>query len=79
MTRLATVQVINKRGRTLSVPALSLDDDSPKGEGSMLRYFLGDDGVTGTHLRRLGEAGLMSGSKSRVLFRVAPHAITSDC
>lgn len=59
------------------LPALSLDDDSPNGEGSMLKYFLGDedDGDTGIHLRLLGEAGLMSGSKSMVLFRVAPHAI----
>ncbi|KAG7224190.1 hypothetical protein INR49_019925, partial [Caranx melampygus] len=34
-----------------TLPALSLDDDSPNGEGSMLRYFLGDededDGDTG--------------------------------
>lgn len=60
--------------------ALSLDDDSPNGEGSMLRYFLGDededDGDTGMHLRLLGEVGLISGSKSMVLFRVAPHAMT---
>lgn len=57
--------------------ALSLDDDSPNGEGSMLRYLLGEeaDGATGTHLRRLGEVGLISGSKSMVLFRVAPHAM----
>ena len=64
-----------------TIPALSLDDDSPNGEGSMLRYFLGDedDGATGMHLRRLGEAGLISGSKSMVLFRVAPHAMTLVC
>lgn len=63
------------------LPALSLEDDCPKGEGSMLRYFLGDevDGATGMHLRLLGDAGLMSGSKSMVLFRVAPHAITLTC
>lgn len=62
--------------------ALSLDDDSPNGEGSMLRYFLGDededDGDTGMHLRLLGEVGLISGSKSMVLFRVAPHAMTFE-
>lgn len=47
----------------------------------MLRYFLGDevDGATGMHLRRLGDVGLISGSKSMVLFRVAPHAITLTC
>lgn len=49
----------------------------------MLRYFLGDadvdDGATGMHLRLLGEAGLISGSKSMVLFNVAPHAMTSVC
>lgn len=61
--------------------ALSVDDDSPNGEGSMLRYFLGDadeedDGDTGMHLRLFGDVGLISGSKSMVLFRVAPHAMT---
>lgn len=60
--------------------ALSVDEDSPNGEGSMLRYFLGDededDGDTGMHLRLLGDVGLISGSKSMVLFRVAPHAMT---
>lgn len=65
----------------VTLPALSLDDDSPNGEGSMLRYFLGDededDAETGTHLRLLGDAGLISGSKSMVLLRVAPHAMTS--
>lgn len=63
------------------LPALSLEDDCPNGEGSMLRYFLGDevDGATGMHRRLLGDAGLMSGSKSMVLFRVAPHAITLTC
>lgn len=66
---------------TLILPALSLDDDSPNGEGSMLRYFLGDedDGDTGIHLLLLGDVGLISGSKSMVLFRVAPHAMTSVC
>lgn len=29
----------------------------------------------GAHRRRFGDAGLSSGSKSRVLFRVAPHAM----
>jgi hypothetical protein len=40
----------------------------------MRRYFLGD-GDTGTHLLLFGDAGLIRGSKSRLLFRVAPHAI----
>lgn len=61
--------------------ALSLDDDSPNGDGSRLRYFLGDgdeeDGDTGMHLRLLGDVGLIRGSNSKVLFRVAPHAMTS--
>lgn len=78
--------VVNMGGDHLAdirstLPALSLDADCPNGEGSMLRYFLGDevDGATGMHLRLLGDAGLISGSKSMVLFRVAPHAITLTC
>lgn len=69
------------RPSLVTLPALSLDDDSPNGEGSMLRYFLGDedDGATGIHLRLLGDVGLIRGSKSMVLFRVAPHAMTSVC
>lgn len=60
-----------------------MDDDSPNGEGSMLRYFLGDDededeGDTGMHLLLLGDVGLIRGSKSMVLFRVAPHAMTLE-
>lgn len=62
--------------------ALRVEDDSPNGEGSRLRYFLGDEeedeGGTGTHLRLLGDVGLISGSKSIVLFRVAPHAMTFE-
>lgn len=64
-----------------TLPALSLEEDSPNGEGSMLRYFLGDEEDdewdTGIHLRLLGDVGLIRGSKSMVLFRVAPHAMTS--
>lgn len=64
----------------VTLPALSVDEDSPNGEGSMLRYFRGDededDGDTGMHLRLFGDVGLISGSKSIVLFRVAPHAMT---
>jgi len=60
--------------------AVSLDDDSPNGEGSIRRYFLGDDEdddvETGMHLRLLGDVGLINGSKSIVLFKVAPHAMT---
>lgn len=74
------------------------DETSPKGDGSIRRYFCGeaaaaekqaavaaaaDDGEAaaevgadnGAHRRRFGDAGLSSGSKSRVLFRVAPHAM----
>lgn len=32
----------------------------------------------GAHRLRFGDAGLSSGSKSRVLFRVAPHAMAAD-
>lgn len=57
----------------------SLDDTSPNGDGSMRRYFRGDeeddDGDTGIHLLLLGDVGLINGSKSMVLFRVAPHAM----
>ena len=71
---------------------------SPKGDGSIRRYFCGeaaaaekeaavaaaaDDGVAaaevgadnGAHRLRFGDAGLSRGSKSRVRFRVAPHAM----
>lgn len=74
------------------------DETSPKGDGSIRRYFCGeaaaaekeaavaaaaDDGEAaaevgadnGAHRLRFGDAGLSSGSKSRVLFRVAPHAM----
>lgn len=60
------------------LPVVSLDDTSPKGDGSMRRYFCGEDtgDITGAHLLLLGEAGLINGSKSKLLFRVAPQAIT---
>lgn len=74
------------------------EETSPKGDGSIRRYFCGeaaaaekeaavaaaaDDGVAaaevgadnGAHRLRFGDAGLSSGSKSRVRFRVAPHAM----
>lgn len=49
----------------------------------MRRYFRGaeedeDGGDTGMHLRLFGAVGFNRGSKSIVLFRVAPHAMTSD-
>lgn len=65
-------------------------DTSPKGEGSMRRYFWGDEAKeeaaeeeeaaaaeadNGAQRRRFGEAGLSSGSKSRVRFKVAPQAM----
>lgn len=84
------------RGRV--PPVVRRDETSPKGDGSIRRYFCGeaaaaekqaavaaaaDDGEAaaevgadnGAHRRRFGDAGLSSGSKSRVLFRVAPHAM----
>lgn len=74
------------------------EETSPKGDGSIRRYFCGeaaaaekeaavaaaaDDGEAaaevgadnGAHRLRFGDAGLSSGSKSRVRFRVAPHAM----
>lgn len=74
------------------------DETSPKGDGSIRRYFCGEAAAAekqaavaaaadageaaaevgadnGAHRRRFGDAGLSSGSKSRVLFRVAPHAM----
>lgn len=74
------------------------EETSPKGDGSIRRYFCGEaaaaekeaavaaaaaDGEeaaevgadNGAHRLRFGDAGLRSGSKSRVLFRVAPHAM----
>lgn len=63
------------------LPALRVDEEFPNGDGSMRRYFLGaeeeDGGDTGMHLRLFGVVGLNRGSKSMVLFRVAPHAIAS--
>lgn len=58
---------------------MSFEETSPNGEGSFRKYFLGDDvdGDTGIHLLLLGEVGFIKGSKSIVLFRVAPHAMVS--
>lgn len=79
-------------------PVVRREETSPKGDGSMRRYFCGeavaaekeaavaaaaDDGEAaaevgadnGAHRLRFGDAGLSSGSNSRVLFRVAPHAM----
>lgn len=53
-------------------------DTSPKGDGSWRRYFLGDEEEeedTGAHLLLFDELGLSNGSKSIVLFRVAPQAM----
>lgn len=84
------------RGRV--PPVVRREETSPKGDGSIRRYFCGeaaaaekeaavaaaaDDGEAaaevgadnGAHRLRFGDAGLSSGSKSRVLFRVAPHAM----
>lgn len=63
------------------IPVVSLDDTSPKGDGSIRKYFCGEEtgDIIGVHLLRLGEAGFISGSKSRVRFKVAPQAITPNC
>lgn len=63
------------------LPVVSLDDTSPNGEGSIREYFCGEEtgDAIGAHRLLLGEAWLISGSKSRVLFRVAPQAITPKC
>lgn len=62
------------------LPVVSLEDTSPKGEGSIRRYFWGEEtgDMIGAHLLLLGEAGLMIGSKSRVLFSVAPQAMAPN-
>ena len=73
---------------------VSREETSPKGEGSIRRYFCGEAAAAeaaaaavaaageaaaeagadkGAHRLRFGDAGLSSGSKSRVLFRVALH------
>lgn len=77
---------------------VSREETSPKGEGSIRRYFCGEAAAAeaaaaavaaageaaaeagadkGAHRLRFGDAGLSSGSKSRVLFRVAPHAMAA--
>lgn len=77
---------------------VSREETSPKGEGSIRRYFCGEAAAAeaaaaavaaageaaaeagadkGAHRLRFGDAGLSSGSKSRVLFRVAPHAMVA--
>lgn len=84
------------RGR--GPPVVSREETSPKGEGSIRRYFCGEAAAAeaaaaavaaageaaaeagadkGAHRLRFGDAGLSSGSKSRVLFRVAPHAMAA--
>lgn len=60
------------------------EDTVPKGDGSMRRYFCGEeleeDGDMGAHLLLFGDAGFIKGSKSIVRFRVAPQAIlTKAC
>ena len=61
------------------LPAVSLDDTSPNGEGSIRRYFCGDEVEAvvdiGAHRLLFGDAGFINGSKSIVLFKVAPQAI----
>ena len=61
------------------LPAVSLDDISPNGEGSIRRYFCGDEVEAvvdiWAHRLLLGDAGFINGSNSIVLFKVAPQAI----
>lgn len=87
-----------RRPRGRVPPVVRREETSPKGDGSIRRYFCGevaaaekeaavaaaaDDGEAaaevgadnGAHRLRFGDAGLSSGSKSRVRFRVAPHAM----
>lgn len=63
------------------LPVVSLDDTSPKGDGSIRKYFCGEEtgDIIGAHLLLFGEAGFIRGSKSKVLFKVAPQAITPNC
>lgn len=61
------------------LPAVSREDTSPKGDGSIRRYFCGEgpEGERGAHLLLFGEAaGLWRGSKSIVLLSVAPQAMS---
>lgn len=62
------------------LPVVSLDDTSPNGDGSIRKYFCGEDtgDIIGAHLLLLGEVVFINGSKSKVLFRVAPQAITPN-
>lgn len=71
--------LFNKRVEPVALPVVSLEDTSPKGDGSIRRYLRGEDtaGIIGAHLLLFGEAGFIRGSKSRVLFKVAPQAIAS--
>lgn len=78
INRLNTMyQIWNIESGLHFLPVVSLDDTSPKGEGSMRRYFCGEEtgDMIGAHLLLLGEAVFIKGSNSRVLFRVAPQAI----
>lgn len=68
----------------LNRPVVRTEDTVPKGDGSMRRYFCGEeleeDGDIGAHLLLFGDAGFNKGSKSIVRFRVAPQAIlTKAC
>lgn len=59
---------------------VNLDDTWPKGDGSIRKYFWGEETgeIIGEHLLLLGDAWLIRGSKSKVRFRVAPQAILSN-
>lgn len=72
---------IHKQNVLKFLPVVSLDDTSPNGDGSIRKYFCGDDtgDIIGAHLLLLGEVGFINGSKSKLLFRVAPQAITPNC
>lgn len=59
---------------------MNLEDTCPKGDGSIRKYFWGEEtGETiGEHLLLFGDAWLIKGSKSMVRFKVAPQAILSN-
>lgn len=55
---------------------------SPKGDGCIFRYFCGEEAeLSGVQRLLFGDCdgGLSSGSKSIVLFRVAPQAMAPGC
>lgn len=60
------------------LPDVNLGFTSPNGEGCVFLGGVDGESVIGVHLRRLGVVcpGLCKGSKSKLLFSVAPQAIS---